>query len=107
MLSSKIVNAEHQAGDCLPVGTCKCPALRRGIFERCSLNFALSGRQDWFFFLRRDTVWVAEFWADQIAKIDIHTRKVTEYVPGRHLRPVGGRCFWGSNRAVGNANGCG
>jgi virginiamycin B lyase len=35
-----------------------------------------------------DTVWVAEFWADQIAKVDIHTRKVTEYkVPYRYSHP--------------------
>ncbi len=35
-----------------------------------------------------DAVWVAEFWAGQLAKIDIHTRKVTEYkVPYRYSHP--------------------
>jgi streptogramin lyase len=35
-----------------------------------------------------DNVWVAEFWGGQIAKIDIHTRKVTEYkVPSRYSHP--------------------
>ena len=31
-----------------------------------------------------DTVWVAEYWANRLAKIDIHTKKVTEY-PLPHL----------------------
>ena len=35
-----------------------------------------------------DTVWVAEYWAGLLAKIDIHTRKVTEYkVPYRYSHP--------------------
>ena len=35
-----------------------------------------------------DTVWVAEYWAGRLAKIDIHTRKITEYkVPYRYSYP--------------------
>ena len=35
-----------------------------------------------------DAVWVAEFWAGNLAKVDIHTRKVTEYkVPYRYSHP--------------------
>ena len=35
-----------------------------------------------------DTVWVAEYWAGLLAKVDIHTRKVTEYkVPYRYSHP--------------------
>jgi len=29
--------------------------------------------------LHGDTVWVGEFWAGRLAKIDIHTKKITEY----------------------------
>jgi streptogramin lyase len=33
-------------------------------------------------------VWVAEYWSGQVAKIDIHTKKVTEYkVPSRYSHP--------------------
>ena len=36
-----------------------------------------------------NTVWVGEFWAGRLAKIDIHTRKITEYeIPeGRYADP--------------------
>ena len=35
-----------------------------------------------------DTVWVAEYWAGQLAKVDIHSHKVTEYpVPSRYSHP--------------------
>jgi streptogramin lyase len=35
-----------------------------------------------------DFVWVCEFFADQLAKIDIHTRRVTEYpLPHRYSQP--------------------
>ncbi len=35
-----------------------------------------------------DAVWVAEYWAGMLAKIDIHTRRITEYkVPYRYSHP--------------------
>ena len=35
-----------------------------------------------------NAVWVAEYWSGQLAKIDIHTKKVTEYkVPSRYSHP--------------------
>ena len=36
-----------------------------------------------------DFVWVGEYWAGRLAKIDIHTKKVTEYpIPqGRYAHP--------------------
>lgn len=37
---------------------------------------------------RGGAVWVAEYWTGQLAKIDIHTKKVTEYaVPSRYSHP--------------------
>ena len=37
---------------------------------------------------RGDSVWVAEFWGGRLAKIDIHSRKVTEYpLPHRDSSP--------------------
>jgi len=37
-----------------------------------------------------DTIWVCEFFADRLLKIDAHTKKVTEYpLPHRYSQPYG------------------